>query len=59
MPLQAIIHPHTKHLVVESLNDHADGDQDADPADPMLHLQRQLKRIRNGEELDRITTLLR
>jgi hypothetical protein len=58
IPLHAIIHPHTKHVVAETLHDR-DEDPDADPTDPAQHLQRQLKKIRNGEQLDHITTLLR
>ncbi|HTV06276.1 MAG TPA: hypothetical protein VME86_12980 [Acidobacteriaceae bacterium] len=59
MPLHAIIHPHTKHAVVQMLDEQTDGDQDTDPADPAQHFERQLKRIRNGEDLDQITTRLR
>jgi hypothetical protein len=59
MPLHAIIHPHTKHLIVEQIKDHAENDQDTDPTDPEIHLQRQLRRIRNGENLDRLTILKR
>jgi hypothetical protein len=59
MPLHALIHPHTKHLIVQQLDNHAEEDQDSDSTDPAQHLQRQLNRIRSGEELDHITTLLR
>jgi hypothetical protein len=59
VPLHALIHPHTKYLLAERLDDHAEEEQEADPTDPAQHLQRQLKKIRNGEELDHITTLLR
>lgn len=59
MPLHAFVHPHTKHLIVEQLKEHAEDDRDADPTDPEVHLNRQLKRIRDGEEIDRLTTLLR
>jgi hypothetical protein len=59
MQLHALVNPHAKYLIVEQIKDYAEDDQDADPNDPEIHLQRQLRRIRNGEKLDRLTTLKR
>jgi hypothetical protein len=42
----------TTFVLEEKSDDHADED-DADPADPMKHLHRQLRKIRNGEKVDR------
>lgn len=56
--LHTFMRPQAQHAIAASF-DQADEEQDADPTDPAQHLQRQLKRIRNGEELDHITTLLR
>lgn len=56
--LQKLGEPGLKFVLEEKSDDHADNDEDADPTDPMQHLHRQLKRIRNGERLDQITTLL-
>lgn len=58
MPLNAIVHPHAKYAVAEKMDQHAE-DQDADPTDPMAHLRRQLKPIRNGEKIKRLTALKR
>ena len=57
--LQKLGEPGLKFVLEEKSDDHADEDDDADPADPMKHLHRQLRRIRNGEKIDRLTTLLR
>ncbi len=58
MPLHAIVHPQVRYVIAEQLKDHSE-DQDTDPFDPTQYLQSQLKRIRAGERLDRITTRLR
>jgi hypothetical protein len=56
--LQAIVQPHVKHVIEERLDEVADEDDDGAPQDPAAHLLRQAKRIRNGEEVDRLTALL-
>ncbi len=55
LPLHAIIHPHTKHIIAEQMQDRED-DPGADPDDPTQHFEKQLKRIRSGERLDHLTT---
>jgi len=56
--LQAITQPHVKHVIEARLDEAADEDDDGAPKDPMAHLLRQAKRIRRGEEIDRLTALL-
>ena len=56
--LQAITQPHVKHVIEARLDEAADEDDDGAPKDPMAHLLRQAKRIRKGEEIDRLTALL-
>jgi len=56
--LQAITQPHVKHVIEARLDEAADEDDDGAPKDPMAHLLRQAKRIRRGEEIDRLTVLL-
>jgi hypothetical protein len=58
MPLHALVHPHVKYVIAEKAEEYAE-DRDADPTDPMTHLWRQLKPIRNGEKVERLTTLKR
>jgi hypothetical protein len=59
--LQVIVHPHTKHVIVQMAAEEADESEAegaVDPADPIAHLHRQAEKIRRGEEIDRITALL-
>jgi hypothetical protein len=56
--LQAITQPRTQHVIEEMLEEPAEDDDEAGPKDPTAHLMRQARRIRRGEEVDRLTTLL-
>jgi hypothetical protein len=56
--LQAIAEPQAQHVIVERLEEPAEDDDEAGPKDPAAHLLRQARRIRNGEEVERLTTLL-
>jgi hypothetical protein len=58
MSLHALVHPHVKYVIAEKVEEYAE-DQDADPTDPMTHLRRQLRPIRNGDKVERLTTLKR
>jgi len=55
LPLHAILQPQAKHVIAEQIEDRED-DPNADPDDPALHFEKQLKRIRRGERLDHLTT---
>ena len=57
--LQKLGEPGLKFVLEEKSDDSGDEDEDADPSDPMQHLHRQLRRIRNGEKVDQLTTRLR
>jgi hypothetical protein len=57
--LQLIAEPKAEYIIEEKYNDEADEDEDSEPETPAKHLRRQLKRIRNGEEVDRLTVLHR
>jgi hypothetical protein len=52
--LQAIAEPQMRYVVQERLDDHEEEDDDAGPKDPIRHLKRQLRKIRDGEEIDRL-----
>jgi hypothetical protein len=59
--LQTIVHPHTKHVIVQMADEEADEDFSGDPdrpLDPVAHLRRQAEKIRRGQEIDRITAVL-
>jgi hypothetical protein len=44
-------------VIDEKFEEEADDDDEGDPYDPTKHLNRQLKRIRRGEILERLTVL--
>jgi hypothetical protein len=52
--LQAIAEPQVRHVVQGKLDDHEEEDDETGPKDPTKHLKRQLRRIRDGEEIDRL-----
>jgi hypothetical protein len=56
--LQAIAHPREKYVIAEKLEEPAEEDDEAGPKDPTAHLMRQARRIRSGEEVERLTALL-
>jgi len=56
--LQAFVQPRAEHAMVEILKEPTDEEDEGAPKDPAAHLLRQARRIQNGEQLDRLTTLL-
>jgi hypothetical protein len=57
--LQAIAEPRVEYVMAEKLDDQADDDGKGEPNDPERHLHRQLRRIRRGEKIGRLTVLKR
>ena len=57
--LQAITQPRVQHVLEEKFDDEADDDDEGEPVSPEKHLHRQLRRIRRGEEIERLTALRR
>jgi hypothetical protein len=57
--LQAITQPRAQHVLEEKFEDEADDDDEGEPVDPERHLHRQLRRIRRGEKIERLTALRR
>jgi hypothetical protein len=57
--LQAIAQPRVEYVMAEKLDDQADEDDEGEPNDPEKHLHRQLRRIRRGEKVERLTALKR
>ena len=56
--LQQFAQPHEKYVIAEMLDEEADEDDAGGPDDPTRHLHKQARKIRRGEEIDRITVLL-
>jgi hypothetical protein len=55
--LQVIAQPRAEYVIEEKFDEEADDDDDGDLCDPTKHLNRQLKRIRRGEILEKLTVL--
>jgi hypothetical protein len=53
--LQMIAQSRVEYVLDEKFEDEADDDDEGGPPDPTNHLKRQLRRIRNGEKLERLT----
>ena len=53
--LQILYRPSTQHVVKAEQQDEADEDDSVEPDTPTAHLRRQLRRIRRGEPVDRLT----
>jgi hypothetical protein len=56
--IQLFVAPDAKHTIQEMLKEEAEADDDGGPDDPARHLDRQLRRIRRGEQIETLTTLL-
>lgn len=59
LSLQTITQPDLNHSLEQRLAEPADEEDDGDPDDPTAQLERQLKRIRNGEPIDTLKVPLR
>jgi hypothetical protein len=57
--LQAIAQPGADYVLAEKFDDEADDDDEGEPDSPEKHLHRQLRRIRRGEKVERLTVLRR
>ena len=52
--LQVFAHPEIDHTIQQRYADAAEEEDEADPDDPRKALEAQLRRIRNGEPVDRL-----
>ena len=57
--IQTFVAPNMEYNIAERLKEEAEEEDDGDSADSARHLERQLKRIRRGERLGTLTTMLR
>jgi hypothetical protein len=55
--LQGIAQPRVDHVLAEKFDDEADDDAEGEPDTPEKRLHRQLRRIRRGERVERLTVL--
>ena len=52
--LETLVNHNVQHVIEERVDEDADEDGQADSDDPAAQLNRQLKRIRRGEAIDRL-----
>jgi hypothetical protein len=57
--LHVYVDPRVRYVIAQRLEEQAEDDGEDDCADPRKHLERQLRRIRRGEQLDRLTIRMR
>ena len=57
--LHVYVDPRVRYVIVQRLQEEAEDEGEDDCADPGKHLERQLRRIRRGEEVDRLTIRMR
>ena len=57
--LQVMAQPRAEYMLAEKVDDEADDDDEGEPDHPERHLHRQLRRIRRGEKVERLTVLRR
>jgi hypothetical protein len=57
--LHVYVDPRVRHVIVQRLDEQAEDDGEDDGPDPGKHLERQLRRIRRGEQIDRLTIRMR
>ena len=57
--LHVYVDPRVRYVIAQRLEEQAEDDGEDDCADPGKHLEHQLRRIRRGEQLDRLTIRMR
>jgi hypothetical protein len=55
--LQVFAEPQVEHILEEKLEEAADEDDSGGPDDPTRHLHRQVRKLRQGKRLERLTAL--
>jgi hypothetical protein len=53
--IHVFVDPGVRYVIAEKLEEPSEDDGKDDPADPEIHLERQLRRIRRGEQIERLT----
>ncbi len=56
--LRQIAQPQVEHILEEKLDEEVDEDDEGGSKDPTAHLEQQLRRMRRGEKINRLTTKL-
>jgi hypothetical protein len=57
--IHVFVDPGVRYVIAEKLEEPSEDDGEEDAADPAIHLERQLRRIRRGEEIERLTILIK
>lgn len=53
--VHVFVDPGIRYVIAEQLEEPTEDDGEDDSADPAMHLERQLRRIRRGEQIERLT----
>jgi len=53
--IHVFVDPGVRYVIAETLEEPSEDDGEDDSADPAIHLERQLRRIRRGEQIERLT----
>jgi hypothetical protein len=53
--IHVFVNPGVRYVIAEQLEEPTEDDGEDDSADPAIHLERQLRRIRRGEQIERLT----
>jgi hypothetical protein len=53
--VHVFVDPGVRYVIAEKLEEATEDDGGDDSADPAIHLERQLRRIRRGEQIERLT----
>lgn len=53
--VHVFVDPGVRYVIAEKLEEATEDDGEDDSADPAIHLERQLRRIRRGEQIERLT----
>jgi hypothetical protein len=57
LQVQIMAQPQAQYVLEEKQDDEAEDDDEGEPSDPEKHLHRQLRRIRRGEKIERLTAM--
>ncbi|MDX6456928.1 MAG: hypothetical protein QOE55_625 [Acidobacteriaceae bacterium] len=57
--IHVFVDPGVRYVVAEKLEESSKDDDEDDSADPAIHLERQLRRIRRGEQIERLTVRMK
>jgi hypothetical protein len=57
--IHVYVDPGVRYVIAEKLEESSKDDGEEDSADPAIHFERQLRRIRRGEQIERLTVRMK